>query len=75
MSETSTGGNRKKPRKTRLIAGLVVIAAAVGVLLWLAVGRGAVYYYTVSELKALTGVQHVRVSGELQGGSLAGGGQ
>ena len=72
MSEPSPAGKRKKSRKTRLIAGLVVIAAAVGVLLWLAIGRGAVYYYSVSELKALGGVQHVRVSGELQGGSLGG---
>jgi cytochrome c-type biogenesis protein CcmE len=72
MSEPSVAGKRKKSRKTRLIAGLAVIVMAVGVLLWLAIGRGAVYYYSVSELKALGGMQHVRVSGELQGGSLAG---
>jgi len=42
----------------------------VGVLLWFAVGRGAVYYYSVSELLANGQASNVRVSGELQGGSL-----
>jgi cytochrome c-type biogenesis protein CcmE len=75
MIGRSKPGERWTPRRTRLVVGLVVIAAAVGVLLWLAVGRGAVYYYSVSELKALGQVQHVRVSGRLQTGSLVDGGR
>jgi cytochrome c-type biogenesis protein CcmE len=47
-----------------------VVVVAIGALLWLGIGRGAVYYYSVSELKALGSAQHVRVSGELEGGSL-----
>ena len=70
MTRSSTPGTSWTPRRTRLIVGLVVIAVAVGVLLWLAIGRGAIYYYSVSELKALGGVQHVRVSGRLLAGSL-----
>jgi cytochrome c-type biogenesis protein CcmE len=49
-----------------VIAAAVVIIAA-GVLLWLAIGRGAVYYYSVSELKSVTEASNVRVSGELDG--------
>jgi cytochrome c-type biogenesis protein CcmE len=60
----------KNPRKTRMLVGIAVVVVAVGVLLWLGIGRGAVYYYSVSELKALGSVHHVRVSGELEGGSL-----
>ena len=60
----------RSPRKTRLMIAAAVIVAAVGVLLWFAVGRGAVYYYSVSELLAGGSASNVRVSGELQGGSL-----
>ncbi len=60
----------KRPRRTRLFVGIAVVLVAVGVLLWLGFGRGVVYYYSVSELKAIGAVQHVRVSGELVGGSL-----
>jgi cytochrome c-type biogenesis protein CcmE len=49
-----------------VIAAAVVIIAA-GVLLWLAIGRGAVYYYSVTELKSVTEASNVRVSGELDG--------
>jgi cytochrome c-type biogenesis protein CcmE len=56
----------------KILVGAVVIAIAVGVLLWVAVGRGSVYYYTVSELVA-GGTQHdIRVSGRLVPGSLQG---
>jgi cytochrome c-type biogenesis protein CcmE len=60
----------KNTRKTRMVVGIAVIVVAVGILLWLGIGRGAVYYYSVSELKAAGSAQHVRVSGELEGGSL-----
>lgn len=46
------------------------MVVAAGVLLWLGIGRGAVYYYSVTELKNVASAEHVRVSGELQGGSL-----
>ena len=36
------------------------------------VGRGSVYYYTVSELLAKGPTQQVRVSGELVGGTVEG---
>jgi len=65
----------KNPRRIRLIVGLAVIVAAAGVLLWLGVGRGAVYYYSVAELLAKGQAERVRVSGELEGGSLAEDGQ
>lgn len=54
-----------------LVAG-VVIAVAVGVLVWVSVGRGSVYYYTVSELLAKGPTQQARVSGELVAGSVKG---
>ncbi len=65
-------GSRKtrNPRRTRLLVGLAVVVVAAGVLLWLAIGRGTVYYYSVSELRALGSTQHIRVSGELDAGSL-----
>jgi cytochrome c-type biogenesis protein CcmE len=53
-----------------MLVGLAIVVVAAGVLLWFGIGRGAVYYYSVSELKALGTAQHVRVSGELEGGSL-----
>jgi cytochrome c-type biogenesis protein CcmE len=57
-------------RKTRvLIAGAVVVVAA-GVLLWLGIGRGAVYYYSVSELLERATADNVRVSGRLVEGTM-----
>jgi len=53
-----------------MLVGIAVVVVAAGVLLWLGFGRGSIYYYSVSELKALGSAQHVRVSGELEGGSL-----
>lgn len=49
-----------------------MIAVALGVLIFVAVGRGSVYYYTVSELVAKGPMPHVRVSGELVEGSVEG---
>ncbi len=69
--ESPTPPKTNKPRRIRLIVGLAVIVAAASVLLWLAIGRGAVYYYSVTELLAKGGAEGVRVSGELEGGSLA----
>ena len=68
-------GTRKtrNPRRTRLLVGLAVVVVAAGALLWLALGRGTVYYYSVAELRSLGSAQHVRVSGELEGGSLVSG--
>jgi cytochrome c-type biogenesis protein CcmE len=57
-------------RGIKILVGAVVIAAALGVLIWVAVGRGSVYYYTVSELLAKGPMPHVRVSGELVAGSV-----
>lgn len=68
--ETPSIRKLRNPRRTRLLVGLAVVVVAAGALLWLAIGRGAIYYYTVSELKALGSAQHVRVSGQLEGGSL-----
>jgi cytochrome c-type biogenesis protein CcmE len=65
----------KRPRRIRLIVGLAVIAAAAGVLLWLGLGRGVVYYYSVAELLAKGSTDNVRVSGELEGGSVVDAGQ
>ena len=53
-----------------MLVGSAVVLVAVGVLLWLGLGRGAVYYYSVSELKAVGTAERVRVSGELEGSSL-----
>lgn len=58
-------------RTLKIAIAAVVVLAAAGVLLWLGTGRGATYYYSVSELKALSVAEHVRVSGRLQDGSLA----
>jgi cytochrome c-type biogenesis protein CcmE len=57
-------------RKTRIIVAAAVVLVAAGVLLWLGIGRGAVYYYSVTELKNVASAEHVRVSGELQGDTL-----
>jgi cytochrome c-type biogenesis protein CcmE len=65
----------KSPRRIRLIAGTVVIVAAVGALLWLGFGRGTVYYYSVAELLDKGGTQNARVAGQLQEASLANDGQ
>jgi cytochrome c-type biogenesis protein CcmE len=70
--ESSIPQKKRNSRKVRMLAGLAVIVVAVGVLLWLGLGRGAVYYYSVSELKALGSAKHIRVSGDLVGGSLVG---
>ncbi len=39
-------------RAIKILVGAVVVAVAVGALVWVGVGRGSVYYYTVSELLA-----------------------
>jgi cytochrome c-type biogenesis protein CcmE len=59
-------------RTIKIVAGAVVVAVAVGALLWVGVGRSSVYYLTVSELLAKGPAQQVRVSGELVGGSVEG---
>ncbi len=59
-------------RAIKILVGAVVVAVAVGALVWVGVGRGSVYYYTVSELLAKGPTQQVRVSGELVGGSVEG---
>lgn len=56
-------------RKTKVIVAIAVAVVAAGVLVWLGLGRGAVYYYSVSELRALGAVNNVRVSGRLQEGT------
>jgi cytochrome c-type biogenesis protein CcmE len=57
-------------RKARIIIAALVVVVAAGVLLWLGLGRGSVYYYSVSELKNVAAADNVRVSGELKGGTL-----
>jgi cytochrome c-type biogenesis protein CcmE len=57
-------------RKARIIVAAAVIVIAAGVLLWVGLGRGTVYYYSVTELKSVVTAQNVRVSGELNGGTL-----
>jgi cytochrome c-type biogenesis protein CcmE len=59
-------------RATKIVVAAVVVAVAVGALVWVGVGRGSVYYYTVSELLAKGPAQQVRVSGELVGGTVDG---
>lgn len=59
-------------RGIKILVGAVVIAVALGVLIFVAVGRGSVYYYTVSELVTKGPTQQARVSGELVGGSVEG---
>jgi len=59
-------------RAIKITAGVAVIAIAVAMLIWVSVGKGSVYYYTVSELLAKGPVQQVRVSGELVAGSVQG---
>lgn len=59
-------------RTIKIVAGAVVVAVAVGALVWVGVGRSSVYYYTVSELLAKGPAEQVRVSGELVGGSVEG---
>jgi cytochrome c-type biogenesis protein CcmE len=59
-------------RTIKIVVGAVVVAVAVGVLVWVAVGRGSVYYYSVSELLTKGSAQQVSVSGELVGGSVKG---
>jgi cytochrome c-type biogenesis protein CcmE len=50
----------------------VVIAAALGVLLWVGISHSTVYYYSVSELEAKGPSVNVRVSGQLVSGSVKG---
>jgi cytochrome c-type biogenesis protein CcmE len=57
-------------RTVKIVVAAVVVIVAAGVLLWLSIGRSAVYYYSVTELKSITEVGNVRVSGELTGGTL-----
>ena len=59
-------------RAIKILVGAVVVVVAVGALVWVGVGRGSVYYYTVSELLAKGPTQQVRVSGELVGGTVEG---
>ncbi len=59
-------------RTIKILVGALVVVVAVGVLVYVAVGRSSVYYYTVSELLAKGSAQQVRVSGELVGGSVEG---
>ncbi len=59
-------------RVIKISVGAVVVAVAVGVLIWVAVGRGSVVYYTVSELLAKGPAQQISVSGELTGGTVQG---
>ena len=59
-------------RSIKILVGSLVVVVAVGVLLWVGVGRGSVYYYTVSELTTKGPTQQVRVSGELVGGTVQG---
>ncbi len=50
----------------------MVIAAALGVLLWVGISHSTVYYYSVSELQAKGPSVNVRVSGQLVSGSVKG---
>jgi cytochrome c-type biogenesis protein CcmE len=59
-------------RSIKILIGSLVVVVAVGVLIWVGIGRGSVYYYTVSELAAKGPSQQVRVSGELVGGTVQG---
>lgn len=59
-------------RTIKILVAVVVVVVAVGALVWVGVGRGSVYYYTVSELLAKGSTERVRVSGELVGGSVEG---
>lgn len=61
---------RMGSRRAKVIIAAAVVVVAAGSLLWLGLGRGAVYYYSVSELNALSSARNVRVSGELVAGSL-----
>jgi cytochrome c-type biogenesis protein CcmE len=59
-------------RAIKIVVGAVVVAVAVGALVWVGVGKGSVYYYSVSELLAKGAQQQVRVSGQLVGGTVEG---
>jgi cytochrome c-type biogenesis protein CcmE len=54
-------------RTVKIVIAAAVVVVAAGVLLWLGIGRGAVYYYSVTELKGVTEANNVRVTGELNG--------
>ncbi len=59
-------------RRIKILAGATVILIAVVSLVWVSIGSGSVYYYSVSELLDKGPVQKVRVSGELVEGSVKG---
>ena len=59
-------------RTIKIIIGALVVVVAVGVLVWVGVGRGSVYYYSVSELLAKGPSDQIRVSGELVQGTVQG---
>ena len=59
-------------RSIKILCGAVVIAAALGVLLWVGISHSTVYYYSVSELEAKGPSVNVRVSGQLVSGSVKG---
>ena len=59
-------------RAIKILVGAVVIAVAVGALVWVGVGRGSVYYFSVSELLGKGPMQQVRVSGQLVEGTVEG---
>jgi cytochrome c-type biogenesis protein CcmE len=57
-------------RTVKIVIAAVVVVVAAGVLIWLGIGRGAVYYYSVTELNTVSESGNVRVSGEMNGGTL-----
>ncbi len=60
------------PRGIKILCGAVVIAVALGMLLWVGISHSTVYYYTVSELQSKGPSVNVRVSGQLVSGSVKG---
>lgn len=59
-------------RTIKIVIGAAVVVIAVGALVWFGVGRGSVYYYTVSELVAKGPATQVRVAGRLVEGTVQG---
>ena len=59
-------------RTIKITVAVFVVVVAVGALVWVGVGRGSVYYYTVSELLTKGSTEKVRVSGQLVEGSVEG---
>jgi cytochrome c-type biogenesis protein CcmE len=60
-------------KKLKFVVGGLVILAAIASLGAFALSKNAVYYYTVSEMKASGPRENVRVSGQLLAGSVQGG--